>query len=64
MISFENKDSLIIISYSTDRDNKWVFDKFDNGDSYAFNKVYNLSSENIYKTEKKIEKGVALKARK
>ena len=56
MISFEKKDSLIIISYSTDRDNKWVFDKFDNGDSYAFNKVYNLSSENIYKTEKEIEK--------
>jgi Domain of unknown function (DUF4263) len=48
MISFEKKDSLIIISYSTDRDNKWVFDKFDNGESYAFNKVYNLSSNNFY----------------
>lgn len=48
MISFERKDSLVIISYSTDRDNKWVFDKFNNGDSYAFNKVYNLSSKNFY----------------
>ena len=52
MISFEKKDSLIIISYSTDRDNKWVFDKFDNGESYAFNKVYNLSSNNFYGEQK------------
>jgi hypothetical protein len=52
MISFEKKDSLVIISYLTDRDNKWVFDKFDNGDSYAFNKVYNLSSNNFYGEQK------------
>ncbi len=54
MISFKKKDSIIILSYSTDRDTKWLFDKFDRGESYAFNKVYNIYFENLYITKKEI----------
>lgn len=52
MIEFRKKKKYVIISYLTERDNKWLFDKFDAEENYAFQKVYSLSAKNFYKKQK------------
>lgn len=39
MIEFKKEEKFVIITYSTDRDNKWLFEKFEGGENYSFNKV-------------------------
>lgn len=53
MISFSKEENIVVATYITDRETNWLFDKFDNGESYAFNKVYNLSSKDLYEIDEK-----------
>lgn len=50
MIKFTRKNEYIIATYLTDNDNSWLIEKFEDDQSHTFNKVYNLSAQNIYNT--------------
>jgi len=60
MIEFKKEEKFVIITYSTDRDNKWLFEKFEGGENYSFNKVYTLSSDNFYGEQEYMEESFSI----
>lgn len=60
MISLRIEDKKIIATYNTIRDStRWVYDKFSNGEKYAFNKTFTFSQKDLWRSKgDKIEEDI------
>lgn len=56
MIEFEYTENEIFAIYSTDQENKWVYEKLERGSNYAFNKAFYFNFEHLVTTREIWEK--------